>query len=174
MIGRSIGYAAATAFSACVLTGIGALIVADLFGEELKLWRSARADSSTPGRANPMLESARDITFFTTVEAKEHGIAVTTGVSFATIADLLAAKQKNRWCYVHISPRDGLIRQINLGTQSGAAPPVYADMSVYPAEELAAIGLSARTLQELARTHCRFAKSTTTAPPSSKKNEGRT
>jgi len=172
MIGRSIGYAAATAFSACVLTGIGALIVADLFGEELKLWRGARAEPSTPGGANPLLESTRDITFFTTIEAKEHGIAVTTGVSFATIADLLAAKQKNRWCYVHISPRDGLIRQINLGTQSGAAPPVYADLSGYPKEELAVVGLSAGTLQSLAKTHCRFAKSTTRAP--SRRGEGQT
>lgn len=172
MIGRSIGYAAATAFSACVLTGIGALIVADLFGEELKLWRGARAEPSTPGGANPLLESARDITFFTTIEAKEHGIVVTTGVSFATIADLLAAKQKNRWCYVMAIPRSGLARQIELGRQSGSASPVYADLSVYPAEELAAIGLSAPILHALAKTHCRFAKGTTRAP--SFKGEGRT
>lgn len=134
--------------------------------------RSAAGAPARPQVVPSVLEVARDITFFTTSPAKEHGIEVTTGVSFSTVADLLAAKQKSRWCYIVASPRSGLARQVELGRQSGSASPVYADLSVYPADELAVIGLSARTLQSLAKSHCRFAKGTTTAPSS--KGEGRT
>jgi len=165
-VGKTMGLIGAALVSGLAGAGICALIALDLLGEELfvKLWRSASAGFAAPGATPSMLADARDITFFTAVEAKEHGIVVTTGVSFSTVADLLAAKQKSRWCYVMANPRSGLARQIELGKQSGSAAPVYADLSVYPPEELAAIGLSANMLQSLARTHCRFAKGRATMP----------
>jgi hypothetical protein len=170
MIGRSIGYAAAATFSACVLTGIGALIVADLFGEDAlsKLWQGASLESARPAVSGSILESIENYTFFKSVEAKEHGISVKTGVAFSTLADLLAGKHRELWCYVQVAPNGGLPRQIGLGAQSGTASPVYADLSGYPKEELAVVGLSARKLHALAKTHCRFAKSSA-APPASTK-----
>jgi len=174
MIGRSAAYVAAAAFSGCVLAGVGALIIADLFGEDAlaKLWDSATTKPTRPEATSSMLENARDITFFTAVPAKEYGIEVMTGVAFETVADLLAARQKQRWCYVQINPKGGITRNITLGKQSGTAAPAYSNLSVYPAEELAVTGLSARTLQSMAKTHCRFAK--TAAHPSSPNHEGRT
>ncbi len=172
--GKKIGLITATAVSVLAGAGISGLIALDLLGEELlvKLWRGASAEPTRPGVSGSILESIENYTFFKSVEAKEHGISVKTGVAFSTLADLLAGKHRELWCYVQIAPTGGLPRQIGLGTQSGTAPPVFTDLSGYPKEELAVVGLSARTLHALAKTHCRFAKGTTRAP--SRKGEGQT
>lgn len=133
--------------------------------------RSVAGKPSAP-KAEGMFTHVKGINFFAEVPSKEHGVVVITGVVFETVKDFEQAKQRNRWCYLMVAPKGALPRRIDLGAQAGMAPPVYADISVYPAEELAAIGLSARTLQALAKTHCRFAKAT--VPPRFKKGEGRT
>lgn len=158
-VGRNLGLLAAGAVSGVVATGIMGLIALDLLGDELivKLWRSTSSEPAPTAATGSVLERLENYTFFTSIEAKEHGISVQTGVSYSTLADLLAKKHQKIWCYVMISPNGGLPRQINLGTQSRTARPVYTDLSAYPAGELAAVGLSARTLQALAKTHCVFA-----------------
>ena len=142
-VGKTMGLIGAALVSGLAGAGICALIALDLLGEELfvKLWRSASAGFAAPGATPSMLADARDITFFTAVEAKEHGIVVTTGVSFSTVADLLAAKQKSRWCYVMANPRSGLARQIELGKQSG---PV--DLAIVIADGLSATAVQAHAL----------------------------
>lgn len=115
---------------------------------------------------DPVLAAAKNITFFTSAPVKESGMSVVTGVAFASLGDLRAGRQRDRWCYVTIAPRGALPRQIELGTQKGIAAPIYTNFSVYPAEELGAVGLSASILQALAKTHCRFAKAD---PPAGKR-----
>lgn len=160
MIGRAAGYVAAAAFAGCVLTGIGALIVADLFGEDAlsKLWQSVTVKPPPVPTSATILDGAKNITFFAEVEAKEHGLVVITGVTFETVKDFETSKQRNRWCYVMATRKGGLPRQISLAKQEGTAVPIYSDLSVYTMEELSAVGLTARTLQALAKSHCRFAK----------------
>jgi len=169
-VGKTLGLLAAGAVSGLVATGIVGLIALDLLGEDVlfKAWQSVTEKPAPPQPLPPIFKLAENMNYFARVPSEEHRLVVITGVAFETVKDFEAGRQRDRWCYVIVDGRGGLPRHINLGTQSRMAPPVYSNLSAYPPGEFALTGLSARTLETLAKTHCRFAKSAA-APPASTK-----
>jgi len=157
MIRRATGTGLAVLLTAIALVCIKLLVLIDLLGEELllKAWRAAAAEAP-PRAAVPELSSAKDITFFTTTPVPGRTFNITTGIRFSDATALHAGRVASRWCYIVITPRGGLPRQIELATQSGSGPPSYARLSSYSEIELRAVGISAAELEALARTHCRF------------------
>jgi len=157
MIARIGGAALALILTAVTITGIVLLIALDFLGEELllKAWRAATAAPATRV-AVPELASAKDITFFNTTPVPGRTFEITTGARFTDAMALQAGRVASRWCYIVITPRGGLPRQITLASQTGSGPPSYARLSSYSDAELGVLGISAVELEALARTHCRF------------------
>lgn len=105
------------------------------------------------------LQGTKDITFFKTVKVDGRPYSLTMGIAFATPEDLAAGKQKSRWCYCTIAPKEGGVpRQIELAAQEGANPPRYRDLSEFSDQELKQLGESQASLAAIARKHCRFTK----------------
>lgn len=105
------------------------------------------------------LKGTKDITYFKTVKVDGKPFSITMGISFATPEDLASGKQKSRWCYTTIKPRDGGVpRQIELATQEGTQPPRYNDLAAYAAGEMVVLGETIEGLATIARKHCVFTK----------------
>lgn len=157
MIRRASGTILAVLLTAVALAGIVLLVLLDLLGEELlrKAWRAATT-ASPAGAAVTELASAKDIIFFNTTPVPGRTFEITTGVRFTDAMALQAGRVASRWCYIVITPRGGLPRQITLASQTGSGPPSYARLSSYSEAELGVLGISAVEFEALARTHCRF------------------
>jgi len=97
-----------------------------------------------------------DFNFFRSVPVEGTSLSVKTGTAFTSSRDVLSGKTSRSWCYVIISPERGLPRQVALANQSAGEKPVYTDFSTHSTEELKSIGLNARQLLAIAKSHCRF------------------
>lgn len=159
MISRIFLIGTVSVVSLAAATAAMTVMLADVAGEQVqKAW----AIVTTPRAKSPIedrLAGTRDLTFFKTVKVEGRPFSITMGVSFATPEDLASGKQKSRWCYTMIMPKDGGVpRQIELATQQGRKPPQYNDLSNFPGSELAALGETLESLSEIARKHCVFTK----------------
>lgn len=158
MIGRMIGGATATIFTAVAVTGIAALIVSD-FGEIQTGWKHVSdwfetkpEPALTLGKAEA-LKDADNITFFHSEEIEGSDLKVTTGIAFASVEDVVAGKTINRWCYIQ-SGTAKFTERLDLGGQKGLGSPKYTDTTIFTAEQLKGFGLDAEQLAGLARSHC--------------------
>lgn len=160
MIGRLVSLVLAGGFALMAIGAAIGLIALDLLGatffEKLKF-------IVTQPRTAPVvakeLQGTKDITFFKSVKVDGRPYSITMGIAFETPEDLAAGKQKSRWCYCTIAPKDGGVpRQIELATQEGANPPRYRDLSAFSDDELKQLGESQASLSAIARKHCRFTK----------------
>lgn len=160
MIGKILTIATATVVSAVAVAGAICLVALDLAGAPMieRAWSFL----TKPRETSPIedrLAGTKDLTFFKTVRVDSRPYAITMGVSFATPEDLATGKQKLRWCYCTIKPKDGgLPRQIELAAQEGKKPPRYHDLSSFSASELALLGETIESLATVARKHCVFTK----------------
>jgi hypothetical protein len=106
-------------------------------------------------RFEAALEAASDFTFFRTAMIDGAGLAVQTGIRFATARDVVDGIPARKWCYVSI-PDGAVHQQIDLATQSADDPPVFAELTGLDEAALAGFGLSTNALSLIARSHCRF------------------
>jgi len=167
MIARMLATGAAIGFTATALSGMALLVALDFLGEDVMLGSISTlmpkaAESQPPAEPAarvveelPALADAKDITFFKEVPVEGTPFEVTTGVKFATPAALAANLVRERWCYIMARGPDGILRQVELAKQQGAAEPVFKALDEL-AGDLSPFLMSVSTLEALARSHCRF------------------
>jgi len=167
MITRMLATGAAIGFTATALSGMALLVALDFLGEEVVLGSLSHLVPQAPvplGAAEPAarvvedlpaLAGARDITFFKEMPVEGTPFEVTTGVSFATPAALASNLVRERWCYIMARGADGILRQVELAKQQGAAEPVFKALDEL-AGDLSPFLMSVPALEALARSHCRF------------------
>ncbi|MDZ4368877.1 MAG: hypothetical protein U0987_17920 [Afipia sp.] len=159
MIGRIFLIVCVCVVSLVTASAAIGVMLADVAGEHVqKIW----AIATKPRERSPIedrLAGTKDLTFFKTAKVDNRPYLITMGVSFATPEDLASGKQKLRWCYATVMPKDGGVpRQIELAMQEGSKAPRYADLTGFAAAELAALGETAESLATIARKHCVFGK----------------
>lgn len=163
MIGRAIGTSIAMGITLSAVSGIALLIALDIAGEDLVFGAFSFLKEEPPEptvaavvEELPALAGAKDITFFKSMPVAGLPFEVTTGVRFASPADLVGNLVESRWCYVTAMAADGIGRKINLADQTGNAAPLYHALEGLPSQQLALFKLGATALEALAKTHCAF------------------
>lgn len=96
-----------------------------------------------------------DFNFFRSTRIAGTSVEVVTGSAYSSSADVLAGRVHRRWCYVNLGTGNVGTR-IELATQSGNGKPTYLQLGAVPPEVLAPLNVTAKGLEALARTHCRF------------------
>lgn len=155
LLSRSLASTIAT--SAVALAG--SIVAYEVLGAEWLAWlwdRWAPAITATAPASSNALETRQEITFFVQEPIAGSAFVVTTGVAYATVADLTSGNALRYWCYINGRAAGGITPRIELGTQDGNADPGYASASDFSEADIAGFGLSAERLAELARSHCRF------------------
>lgn len=159
MIARFLGVMIALVFTFTGIGAIGALIALDFLSEDIVIGRVVADTSGARPQpvvgppepvavsrltaeeaivaAAPVLEGAKDITFFTEVPVDGATFDVVTGTQFATPDDLAAGLVAQSWCYVMAEAPDGVMRRINLAAQKAVNGPVYEALKTLPTKELA-------------------------------------
>lgn len=121
-------------------------------------WCPSGRNSKECTQVNAFEEVFSDVdnfNFFKSNPIDGTALIVTTGVEFTTADDVLSATTARHWCY--ISYGSGTISsRLDLGTQTGHAAPVYANLGDISDERLSDIGLSANRLRAIAHSHCQF------------------
>jgi hypothetical protein len=153
-------YRVARGAAAIALVAAAGVVAADIIGPERlgKLWEWLTAAGPAPASAKPFATS-QALNFFVNRPIAGSTLKVTTGVSFASVADLTAGKPHSYWCYVNAAETiGGVSHDISLGTQQGSAPPVFAQVTDLAPDQLGRFGLSAQQLVALAPSHCQFGR----------------
>ncbi|KFL29534.1 hypothetical protein JP75_20400 [Devosia riboflavina] len=165
MIGRLFGTSVALCVTAVAVAGIGLIVAMDLAGEDLIFGRLAAIFGEREPQAAvvapnleevPALAGAKDITFFKETPVAGLPFKVTTGVRFASPADLAGNLVGSRWCYIAALAGDGVERKITLAHQQGSNNPVFHGLEGLPSQQLDLFRLGATALAALARSHCNF------------------